>query len=227
MIRRFAVMFAASFHFFANAANSGIDLLPMDKPVSARVMQVGIPPAAVKLTERFKAALASKPEWASAYVAKYKDARGGLPYHENMGLSKAEYAELIRSTRQAQLFQTGTVELSALRQPDDSIMLRTKPHMAGIDGIVIDGAGQAVTTRFARMTEVKAIDNANPDSPTGRWAGTQWRHEATAADRMLSVKFALGKRTAQGDGMLYFDLKDVGGGKNEAFSEILLFPAAQ
>lgn len=222
MSRWFAAVLVASLHFNAAYATANLDILPVGKAVPARVMQLGLSPEAKKLTERFKAALASRPEWTSAYAAKYKNYHGTLPYHENMGLSKAEYDEMVQLSKQTKLVQIGTVELSAIRQPDNSIQLRTKPHLAGIDGVVVDGAGQAVTTRFARLTEVKSIENTDPNGPTGRWAGTQWRHESISENRMLSVKLALGKRSEQLDTILYLDVKDVSEGKNNVFYEILL-----
>lgn len=223
MSRWFVAMLAASFHLSAVSATVDLDILPVGKPVPARVMQLGLSPEATKLTERFKAALESRPEWTSAYASKYKNHRGTLPYHENMGLSKAEYDEMVQLSKQMKLVQVGTVELSAMRQPDNSIQLRTNPHLPGIDGVIVDGAGQAVTTRFARLTEAKSIDNTNPDGPAGRWAGTQWRHESISENRMLSVKLALGKRPEQLDAILYLDVKDVSEGKNNVFYEILLF----
>jgi hypothetical protein len=51
-----------------------------------------------------------------------------------------------------------------------------------------------------------------------------WRHESVTENHIASVKLALGRRSEQGDGILYLDVKDVREGKNNGFYEILLFP---
>lgn len=224
---RWSVMLAAWLYLNPASATADLALLPVGKPVSARVMQLAAPAKLAKLSERIQAALASRPEWTKAYVAKFATVGGTLPYHENLGVSETEYHEMLSLSKQFTLTQTGTVELSATRRPDNSIHLRTTPPMRGIDGIVIDGDGRAVSAGTARLTDVKAINNTDPNSATGPWRGTQWRHEAMSANRIHGVKLAIGKRPEQGDIIVYLDVKDIGNGKNEVFDEILLFQPEQ
>lgn len=201
-----------------------LDLLPIDKPVNARVMQLGTSPEVVRITERLGAAVARQPDWFVAYARKYQNAKGALPWHANMGISQDEYRKMVGSSKTLKLMQMSTVQLSAAREANGGIRLRTTPRMPGLDGIVIEPGGQAVVTRYARLAEMSEVDNRDADGPTGRWTGTQWQHEVRSATHVLGVKLALGKRPDHGDGILYLDVRDVGEGKKDIFYEILLFP---
>lgn len=222
----FTALLTASL-YYTSAGATDLDILPIAKPVTARVMQLGAPSEIVRITERLAAAAARQPEWFMAYVQEHEGTKGTLPYHANMGVSEDEYRKMVESSTAMTLMQVGTVKLSATRQADGGLRLQTVPPMPGLDGIVIEQGGQGVTTRHARLAEQSRIDNRNANGPTGRWSGTQWKHEALSASHALAVKLAVGKRSDHGDGILYLDVKDVGEGKKDIFYEILLFPVGR
>lgn len=221
-----AALFTLACHLTLSAAPVELALLPFAKPVEARVMQLGSSREYLDIVTRVQAAMARQPEWTRAYMARYQDHTGALPYHANLGVTRAEY-DILLQPRQIKLMQTATVQLSAVRDAKGSITLRTVPAMQGIDGIVIDSAGKTVTTRLAQLTEVSQVNQRDADGATGRWTGTQWLHEAISEGRALNVRFALGLRGDQGDAILYLDVQDAGAGESGQWQEFLLFPPAE
>ncbi|WBS02299.1 hypothetical protein OU994_29325 [Pseudoduganella sp. SL102] len=222
----FTALLAATL-FSTCAAATGVDILPTAKPVNARVMQLGVTRQIAGITDRFSAAVARQPEWFVAYVKEHQNAKGAIPYHANMGISRDEYRKMVESSTSMKLMQTGTVKLSVTRQADGGLRVQTAPPMPGLDGIVIEPGGQGVKTRYARLAEPSQVDNRNANGPTGRWSGTQWEHKARTDTHSLAVTLALGKRPEHGDGILYLDVRDVGEGKKDIFYEILLFPVGR
>lgn len=211
------------FHVSAIASDPSLALLPTSNSVPARVMQLGMPKEALKIAEKLKTALLSQPEWAKTYITE-NDANKPLPYHPNLQVTEEEYRAFL--TTKYTLTQVGTVSLARERQQDGSILLRTNPPTSKVNGITIEPEGKTVTTALATLLERSTVDNQSPESATGRWIGTQWQYQSVSDARIIMVKFALGKRTDHGDGIIFYDVKDVQGEQRDIYSEILLFPLA-
>lgn len=219
-----AALIAAAFPSAAGATSS-LAVLPLAGPVEARVMQLRGSPELEKISAKLEASMRSQPEWLMQYIEQHARPGKPLPYHANFGITQAEYARVLASPKEVVLAQVGTVSLSAERQADGSIRLRTKPA-SRIDGLRIDAGEKTVTAPLARLTETSAINQDQAQSPTGRWTGTQWRHSTMQEDHVLSLKLAIGKRIDHGDGIIYYNVKNIRPGNRETYDEVLLFPAA-
>ena len=215
---------AATLHAPATAADPSLSLLPTSSSVQARVMQIGMPKQALKTAEKLKAALSDQQEWAKTFVAENDRPGVPLPYHPNLRVTEGEYRAFLAAAAKPTLVQVGSVSLSAERQQDGSIRLSTLPTTSRVNGITIDPEGKSVATALATLLDMSSVDNQNAEGATGRWAGTQWRRDSTSPGHLLAVKFALGKRTDHGDGIIYYDVKNVQGEQSDVYYEVLLFP---
>jgi hypothetical protein len=218
-------MCALALHIPAVADDASILLLPTSRPVEAKVMQLGLPTAASKTAEKLSAALTSQPEWAKGFIASGESGKP-LPYHPRLGISADEYRAFLETIETgATLLQVGTVRLSTERLADGTLRLITEPPTSKVHGITIARNAEFLGTPHARLVHRSPMNNKDPKSATGRWNGTQWRHESTSSGRHISVKFALGRRTDHGDVIIYYDVNDVQAGQSDAYDEVLLFPA--
>jgi hypothetical protein len=117
------------------------------------------------------------------------------------------------------------VTLSVARQSNGGLLLQTEPPVSRVNGITLSPGAEVVVTPLAALSTVSPISNQNAKGATGRWSGTQWRTESNASEGKLAVKFALGKRSDDGDSIIYYDVKDNRSDPGGTYYEILLFPA--
>lgn len=84
------------------------------------------------------------------------------------------------------------------------------------------------------MTEFTNINNTNKEAPAGPWQGVQWKltdfneQSITNQDELKGkeVKLAVGKFSNTGEGILYYDVKEIDMSKNKniQFSYIIFYP---
>ncbi|GGY13750.1 hypothetical protein [Paludibacterium paludis] len=221
-----SVLVAAPHVCAATAASFPLSLLPGSTPVQARVMKIGLPIEAQRIALRFQAAIADQPEWANTYLAHAKPDQP-LPYHPNFRVTEKEYAYLQSVAKKPQLVQVASIRLSTERLPNGALRLVTQPSTVRINGFIIAPDATSATTPLARLTEVNRINNQDKDSATGRWTGTQWQHKPSAAEPLLAMKLAIGKRIDNGDGIIYFSVRNSKNGRNDIDYEALLFPVGK
>lgn len=217
-------VFVATLHAPATASDASLSLLPTSNSVQARVMQIGMPMEAQRTAEKLRAALSDQPEWAKTFIAENDWPGWPLPYHPKLRVTEDEYRAFLAAAATPTLVQVGSVSLSAERQHDGNIRLSTLPATSRVNGITIDSEGRFVTTALATLVDLSVVNNQNAEGATGRWTGTQWRRESISPGHLLAVKFALGRRTDHGDGIIYYDVKNVQGEQSDVYYEVLLFP---
>jgi hypothetical protein len=216
-------LLALTFQLTAEAADTSLALLPTTTPVQAKVMQIGMPPAAVLTMQKLQAALASQPEWARTFIAEATPGQP-LPYHPNLRITEDEYKSLLAAAERPALVQIGTLSLSTERLHNGGIRIVTQPATSKVNGLTITADEGSVLTPIIRLTEKTTIRNQDENGATGRWTGMQWRYQSISSEQALSVKFALGKRLDHGDGIIYYEIKNTHAGKADEHYEVLLFP---
>ena len=131
------------------------DTLPF--PLPQNDSKVGIcaairPPKIQILADKFAAAIAEQPDWLPNYVAKVEPhLKPGtlLPYHENFGLTEAEYIELSEGLKQT-TYEPVETESVTVRHFKDTVVLHFGPKLAPFNDIVFDRATLAVTTPLGK-----------------------------------------------------------------------------
>lgn len=178
-----------------------LSFLPRPGVHPARELQVSAPPEDAGLAQRIAAAVQRNPSWLKAYVAEHANREGALPYHPNFGVSEAEYARMLSMVGRMALQEVGRVNLSVSRSTDGSLTLSSSGRAARLNGIAIHPEKDVVETPFGRLTHRVAINQEDPNSPTGRWKGVQWSNDGQQG--AARVKLALGRRE-DGEGLIYF-----------------------
>lgn len=204
-------------------ANEDFATLLPGTPVSGRVMRLVAPPDIEAISERLLMAIREQPKWFKGFLAEHDIPGKPLPFHPNFRVTRAEYEKLLGASGRMILREVRRVSLRAVREVDGSVTLTTEPADFPLNGFVVSADGSRVTTQFGRLNTKSAINQTDTTSPTGSWIGTQWKYELVQGARVKSVKFAIGKRAA-GDGILYFDLKDISQSGREESNQIILFP---
>lgn len=195
---------------------------PTNKVLKAKVMQIGASKEAGIIAEKIKKGVTEHQEWFKEYVKTLKPGEA-MPYHANLGVTEAEYKTFLDSVKQMNMTQIGTVDLEFISKTNGSVQVKTTPE-SSINGLVVEKS--AVTTPYGSANKYTTINNTQANSPTGPWTGVQW--SLTEIDQKLmkgkSVKLAVGKLEKTGEGILYYDVKDIDPNKKVQFSYIVYYP---
>lgn len=171
---------------------------------ASRTMVLMMPRQAVAILERMDAALKQRPEWINAWAKDHRDPNGRLQYHPNLGISEEEYLQLSRLEKQMTLGEVERGNLNVRLRPDGGLELSSTGHAAYLNGIVIYPEKDYVDTKHGRLNLRTAINQRDPQSPTGPWRGAQWTD--SNGEQGPVVKFAIGKRQS-GELVIYYDVE--------------------
>jgi hypothetical protein len=222
-----------SLTFFSNMllAADWATYFPTNKVITAKVMELSSSKEIASISEKLKQGIAKNQEWFKQYINK-ADPGKPLPYHANLGVTEAEYAHFLKF-KDAKLQEVGTVKLEFLLDKNQNIVVKTEPF-SPVNGLII--GKHSVTTPLGVTNKFTPINNRNQKSLTGAWTGVQWSLNEFDDDSMQqkslndikgkAVKLAVGKLEKTGEGILYYDVKDIDMSQNKktVFSYIIYYP---
>jgi hypothetical protein len=207
--------------------------IPKNRILHAKVMALVSSKEVEPIAAKLKVELSKHTQWLTQYL-KNRQPGQPLPYHPNFGITKAEYNTLLQAANQIQLMNTGNIDVEFQQREPGVITVKTT-NPSPINGLRIEG--KTVTTPYGKTTVFADINNTDKDSATGAWKGVQWRltdfDEAAIGTQSLDkikgkeVKFAVGKLSKTGEGILYYSVKDIdlSQHKNINLSYIIYFPS--
>lgn len=166
-------------------------ILKPNEPTKAEIVIVVPPPDIEKYISKVEQSATKNPKWFAEYS---KASKPGvpLPFHENLGLTKEEYAAYIElwNKREYKVAQ----EVGLLLRPSSN------------DRWNIIGTGAAAplsTLRFSAKEDnwkssngiLKRLDDieADPMSILGGWKGQEWRYDEETSLSKVKENYALGK----------------------------------
>lgn len=224
--RLYAGLFALlSLSFFISLATAG-DIepyLPKDRIIHGRIMELTAPRVLHEISLKIQTAAQNDQVWFKSYIEENAEIRP-LPYHPRLGVTEVEYQKLLTLMGQLEMQETGSTLLKVQRLEDGGFQLLSDDESMPLNGIRMFPAENFIETGYGDLGEFSEINQSNPNSPTGRWTGLQWKKAERTADRILAVKLAIGKRTDEGDGIIYYDVKNFSAGVAEEYSVILVYP---
>lgn len=89
-----AVLSALAFSVLAQEKPSPVSELPTGE-IEVTILEFVTDPRAAELSERIQASLAGKQEWLQQWVREQSKTGEALPWHENFGITEAEYEEML------------------------------------------------------------------------------------------------------------------------------------
>ncbi|MDA8975321.1 hypothetical protein N9F50_01910 [Akkermansiaceae bacterium] len=182
------------------------DYLKKDEVAKGAVVVV-VPPEEIQpYIEKVKAASVANQDWFVEYSAK---ATPGvpLPFHENLGLSKEEYAKYLELWDQRD-FKTVQEVAIRLEKLGDQWMIRVGGVGAKIALLRYNEQTDSFKSPNGAMKRIEDI-KADPASIMRGWTGHEWKFEETGALGTTKENFAIGKTEDQKHGLLIYRLQDV------------------
>lgn len=219
--------------FFALASLSMIDApveaqdienyLPKGEIIHGRIMELAAPRDIQVLSQKLQAAVQNDQTWFQQYITENENQRP-LPYHPRLGLTELEYRRVLELAGTMELRESGTVDLTVKRLKNGGFELVSSDHEMPLNGLRVYPNENLVETSYGILGEFSEINQQDPGSATGRWTGAQWKRSERTDVKLTAVKLAIGKRTDHGDGIIYYDVKNLSADTTENFSVILLYP---
>jgi hypothetical protein len=206
---------------------ASIEALIPEKEVTVDLLSPKYPKSVEDLAVRMEQAARRNPAWFQAYTRRF--ARP-LPWHPNLGVSKPEYEEYLRTARTAPM---GVTQRAILRFERDGTArrwtLRGWGKLQAINGTVLDLERNVVRNRRGTLS---AIGIASPEANSAlqwKWYGV-WKSTHTVGDPMrggqaLNASLHFGPLTDGRSAGLYWTYRRFNGGKQMDDEFLLLrFP---
>lgn len=199
--------------------------------IQADIMEIQSPEEFEKLAAKLQGGLKKNPAWALEFVGSIPKGQP-LPYHENLGLTKQEHAQMLELTQKQgtlNLKKSGTIDITFEPLTDGRIKILTNENSA-LNNLII--SAKEVETRFGNLIDVSDINNQDPKAITGPWKGVKWGKNTVDQKTMVgeSIQFCIGKRDDNKDqGIIYYDGKILQGYTTPPtqFTQVLFFPLAK
>lgn len=186
------------------AAGDSRAFIPAVGTHASRTMLLMIPRQVTERMERMMAAVRQRPDWFADWSANHRNADRTLRYHPNLGISEEDHRLIQQSVKHMQLQEVERGALTVTRRDDGGIALSSTGRAAYLNGVVIHPDKDFVETRHGRLKTRTAINQTDPNAPTGPWRGVQWSDDNEG--RGPVVKLAVGKRAA-GETIIYYDVE--------------------
>ena len=171
---------------------------------------VVLPPREIqKYIAKVEAAAENNEEWFREYS---KNAKPGvpLPFHENLGLTKEEYAAYLEmwNQREQKPITNGKVAIRLEQPKPGEWMVRVTGEGSPISLLRYDETKDAMKSPNGSMTRIADIA-ADPMSILGAWSGQEWKFEETTSLGKTKENFAIGKLADGKTGLLVYRLQEV------------------
>lgn len=183
------------------------DYLKKDEIAKGAIVVV-VPPEEIQpYIEKVKAASVANSDWFTEYSAK---ASSGipLPYHENLGLSKEEYAMYLELWNQRDFKAVQEVAIR-LEKLGDQWMVRVGGAGAKIALLRYNVETDSFKSPNGSLKRIEDI-KADPSSIMRGWTGHEWKYEESGSLGTTKENFAIGKTEDKKHGLLIYRLQDVG-----------------
>jgi hypothetical protein len=184
-------------------------------------MQLVAPPRLNLLTAKLQQAAQKQPEWWMDQLRKAKPGEP-LPYHPRLGMTKAEYKELLSLGGAFTLRKIKMVRLSVKRD-GMRITFNGGEELPDLKAVVVNLGTGAVTTPFGTAADWSRIEAGPDQKATGPWNGVEWKLERVNERTGLGtvVTFDLGRLRQTGRGLLRYEVLQVNEQSRTDYSDLL------
>lgn len=151
-------------------------LLP-SKKVTADIMDGVLQnPRQVELTKKFQSAIEENYDWFLEYMKTVPEGEP-MPYHEKLGLTKEEYAELMEFMNNVEVVSSGKEDI-IIEVKDDFIRFKSQNKLADLDSLTINLKNNIVTFGQYKMTFADTLNiSTDKNGLKSRWTGYSWKFE--------------------------------------------------
>ncbi|MFU8892238.1 MAG: hypothetical protein ACNA8L_01290 [Luteolibacter sp.] len=182
-------------------------LFEKDVPVRAQIGMV-VPPAEIdKHVAKVEAAARLDPEWFQEYSTTSSPGTP-LPFHEKLGLTRAEYDDYIVLWRKREFRPMEEVMLLLRKSTGDNWTIIATGEAGAISTLryqTESGSFRSPNGELVRIEDIKA----EPDSILGEWSGPEWRFDEETTLGKTKENFALGRFADGKNGLVVYRVQEI------------------
>jgi hypothetical protein len=185
------------------------DYLKLDAMTKGEVVIVMPPREISKYVAKVEEAAEAKPEWFKEFSSKAKPGVP-LPFHENLGLTKDEYAKYLElwDQRKMQPVPKGEVAIRLEQAKEGQWAVRVSGLGTPISLLRYHAKADEVQSTNGMMKRLEDIE-ADARSILGAWTGHEWRFQDESILGKTKENFAIGKLADGKTGLLIYRLQEV------------------
>jgi hypothetical protein len=185
------------------------NFLKLDTMTKGEIVVV-IPPLEIsKYVAMVEESATKHPEWFRKYS---ETAKPGLPlpYHENLGMSKEDYAKYLAlwDKREMQAVPNGEVAIRLEHRKEGEWMVRVSGEGSPISLLRYMEKTDKTRSPNGMMDRLEDI-NAEERSILGAWTGHEWKFQEDSVLGKIKENFAIGKLANNKTGLLIYRLQEV------------------
>ncbi|MCY0994500.1 hypothetical protein OV203_45675 [Nannocystis sp. ILAH1] len=139
---------------------------------------MSIPTELAGVQTRFVRAVATQEAWVQQYLAELRLPPGApLPYHPNLGVSEAEYQQLLHAYEHPIVVEADKRDLE-VRIERGALRFSAPEPLAAVDLLTLEAGGRA---RYGDDVVVDGPERIEGlQGSFGTWSGFAWRHDASS-----------------------------------------------
>lgn len=178
--------------------------LPKSGVIEGHVVTFSVAPEDQAISQQFRHAVQDNMDWFKRAVTSNKPG-APLPYDKRMGISEAQYDHLLHMKPEVK--QGEAVKVAVTRQPNGTVAFNPKDSAAqSLKDVTFPTGEKIAATPFGQLAIFNPIHQTNPNTPLGAWNGAEWAQVMPGESAEPSVKLAFGKRDADGQGIMYYQV---------------------
>lgn len=182
-------------------------LFEKDVPVRAHIGMV-VPPAEIdKHVAKVEAAMRLDPEWFAEYSTTVSPGTP-LPFHEKLGLTRAEYDEYLAIWRKREFRSIEEVMLLLRKSAGDTWTLIATGEAGAISTLRYTAETDTFRSPNGELVRIEDI-KTEPDSILGEWTGPEWRFEEETTLGQTKENMGLGRFADGKHGLVVYRIQEV------------------
>ena len=185
------------------------DYLTPNVAVKGEIVVIVPPEEINKYLDKVEAKQKTDPKWFLEY-SKASTPGLPLPFHEKLGLTKAEYDDYIKlwNKRELKAVPQGELIVRLEEASEGKWRIRVTGQASEITTMSYDAKSDSITTTSGKLERIKDI-NADKSTGLGAWTGKEWKLEGDDGFGITKENFAIGKLTDGTGGLIVYRLQEV------------------
>ncbi len=197
------------------------------RPVQADVMDVVTDPRYDQIVGKMRTAITKQPEWWQDYASKNADKQGVVPWDPKLGITKAEYDDMMRMAKDLRLARIASTTLTFKREANGDIVVNGGSAAPELTGLRIAKDRQTVSGPYGVLKGRKDVHQKDLKAPSGLWDGVQWNgadKDPSGASRLSFL--ATGRMKPSNKGLMFLSLRQLNNGRVIDKSRIVSYAIA-
>lgn len=195
--------------------------------LQADVMEVATDPRYDAIVAKMRAAIQKQPEWWQEYARKNADARGVVPWDAKLGITKAEYDDMMAMSRKLHLARIASTTLTFKRESGGVIVLDGGTAAAELTGLRFTPDRQSVSGAYGVLKGRQDVHQTDATAPSGVWHGVQWNGaDKDKAGNARMTYLVLGRMTPSNRGLMFLSVRQLDSGRVVDHSRIVSYAIA-